>query len=135
MKRVLFIATLLCFVLQGCSDLGGPIADGLPQLDETVNGMTLSYGSNQKFRLCLDSWADAGYQWDYTLSDSNVANVDGAVTYRSNSPGVPGGLATATVVIHTGRSGDCKISLFEHQQWMKDVAPRKTVTFTVVVAG
>jgi hypothetical protein len=135
MKAALLIALLLCFVLQGCSDLGGPIIDGLPELNETVNGKTLLYGSNQRFKLFLDSWADAGYQWDYALSDSTVAFVDGAVTYRSNNPGVLGGLATATVVIHTGRSGDCRITFFEHQRWMKDVPPHKTVTFTVVVEG
>jgi predicted secreted protein len=135
MKAVLLIAALLCFVLQGCSDLGGPITDGLPELNETVNGTTLSYGSNQRFKLLLDSWIDAGYQWDYALSDSTVAMVEGAVTYRSNNPGVPGGLATAIVVVRTGCSGDCTISLFEHQRWMKDVPPRKTVTFTIVVQG
>ena len=135
MKAVVGIAALLCFVLQGCSDLGGPITDGLPELNENVDGKTLSCGSNQRLKLLLDSWIDAGYLWDYALSDSTVAFVEGAVTYRSNNPGVPGGLATATVIIRTGRSGNCTISLFEHQRWMKDVSPRKTVTFTIVVQG
>ena len=135
MKAVLFIAALLCYVLQGCSDLGGPIADGLPVLTETVDGKTLSYGTNQRFKLLLDSSIDAGYQWDYMLSDSTVASVEGEISYRSNNPGVPGGLATATVVFRTGRPGDCNISLFEHQRWLRDVTPRKTVTFRVLVQG
>jgi hypothetical protein len=134
MTRVLFIAALACFVLAGCSDLGGPTTDGLAQLDETVNGMTLSYGSNQRFKLCLDSWADAGYQWEYSLSDSSVAFVEGKVTYRQNNPDVAGGLSTATAVLCTGRTGRCRVTFIEHQIWMKDNPPRKTVTFTIVVS-
>jgi len=135
MKRVLFIAALLSVLLEGCSDLGGPLTDGLPQLDETVNGLTLSYGSHQRLKLCLDSWADAGYQWDYSLSNSSVAFVEGKVTYRQNNPDVDGGLSTATAIICTRRSGECKITFIEHQSWIKNVPPRKTVTFTVVVIG
>jgi opacity protein-like surface antigen len=133
MKTTFFIALVVCTVLTGCSDLGTPPVDGTPQLSEDVNGLTLSYPRGQKFKLSLDSWADAGYQWDYTLSDSAVVCVEGDVTYRSNNPGVPGGLATATVHFCTGHIGKCVVTMFEHQRWMTGVPPSTTVSFTVLV--
>jgi predicted secreted protein len=133
MKVALFIALVLCAALTGCSDLGTSPLDGTPQLNQTVDGLTISYVRGQKFILFLDSNIDAGCQWEYTLSDSSVVCVEGKVTYRSNNPGVLGGLATATVHFCTGHVGKCIVTMFEHQPWMIGVPPNKTVTFTVLV--
>jgi hypothetical protein len=43
MKVVLFIALVLCVALTGCSDVGAPPVDGTPQLNEDVDGLTISY--------------------------------------------------------------------------------------------
>ncbi len=133
MKVALFIAPVLCAALTGCSDLGTPPVDGTPQLNEAVDGLTISYVRGQRFILYLDSQIDAGCQWDYTLSDSTVVSVEGNVTYRSNNPSVLGGLATATVHFCTGHLGKCDVTMFEHQRWMIGVPPSKTVSFTVLV--
>ena len=74
-------AVVLLLLLGGCSEPSG--LNG-PMLDLTINGKTVYYATNQIFLLELDVAADAGYMWDYSISDTNVVRVD-STGYRPKS--------------------------------------------------
>jgi predicted secreted protein len=104
-------------------------------LDSSVNGKSLNYSAGQAFSLDLDVSADAGYQWDYTISEPAVVVVVSGSTIRPKNPGpvVPGGATMQTFYFRAAGRGQCTITLVERQGWMKDVPPIVTVEFTVVV--
>jgi hypothetical protein len=133
MKSPFHATILACFILPGCVQSTEPIEQGLSQLDATVNGKAVWYSPDQQFLLAVDSYADAGYQWDWEISDTLVVALVGNPSYKPNNPNVCGGLCTATFRFRTNMSGICVVNLIEHQRWMKDVAPRATVRFSVVV--
>jgi predicted secreted protein len=126
-------AILVCLLLLGCGHSTEPIELEPVHIDATVDGKTLQYMRDQEFALALDSYADAGYLWDWEISDTLVVSMMGEPSYKPNNPNVCGGLCTATFRFRTKMSGYCVVTLIEHQRWMKDVPPRCTVKFAILV--
>jgi predicted secreted protein len=129
------LAIVFCALLIGCAQSAEPDQVVVPQLDASVHGQSVSYPPAQAFELTLDSYSDAGYRWDCSISDSGVVALQGKPTYRQKTPGpiVPGGLSVAVFHFRANYPGTCVVTLVEHQRWMVDVPPRATVQFSVVV--
>jgi predicted secreted protein len=127
---------MLALLIAGCSELGEPLERGSSTLDETINGRSLWYPPGGTFAIVLEEEADAGFVWEYALSDSTVIRVD-SVTYKKYTPLPPpvpvGGSATKTIHFSATRRGQCEVYLYEHQPWMKNVPPWRVVRFSVFV--
>lgn len=134
MKPLSFLSVLLTVALSSCSHSTEPVPDNI-LLDASVNGKSLSYPSNQPFSVVLDVYADAGFQWDYTITNPAVVVSDRAPEYRQKNPGsiVPGGATVVTLYFRTTGKGECSVVLVQHQGWMKDVPPIATVQFSLTV--
>jgi predicted secreted protein len=137
MKNIHLTMLGLMILFLGCSDSSIPTQtqlDSSKQLDSSINGKNVAYTSNQRFSLELDLEADAGYQWDYTISDTTVVRID-STRYRPKSGNWNqiGGLTVETFYFYTKTAGNSTIDLIEHQGWVKDVPPIATVRFYVSV--
>ena len=121
----------LMILFLDCSDSSMPTQT---QLDSSINGKNVVYTSHQRFSLELDLAADAGYQWDYTISDTTVVRVD-STRYRPKSGNwnQDGGLTVETFYLCTKNAGKSTIGLIEHRGWEKDVPPIAVVRFNVSV--
>jgi len=104
-------------------------------IDSTVNGTTVSYLVSQRFRLELILQFDAGYQWDYTMSDTNAVCLD-STSYRpaSGNYNQVGGAAIESFHFRAIHAGTCNLRLFEHRGWESNIAPIDTVSFVVAVS-
>jgi len=104
------------------------------KLDSTINGTTMTYHSGQRFSLELDLNADSGYQWDYTISDTNVVRID-STNYRPKSGNwnQVGGITVENFHFRTMRYGKSEIKLKQLRAWLPTVPPIDTVIFSVLV--
>jgi len=132
------LGAVLLTVLMGCSRSSAPNNPDRhstgTELDSTVNGRMLTYPSNQRFSLELDVNADAGYQWDYLLSDTTVVRID-SINYRpkNGSWNIVGGLTVETIYFRTLHKGISAVDLIEHQIWLPRDPPIHMVRFFVTV--
>jgi predicted secreted protein len=131
MKGHGFLAFVLVLFLVGCSCPSSPID---PKLDSSISGKTFSSSGDQEFRLQLDVHFDGGYQWAYSISDTNVVRID-SVRYapKSRDRKLLGGVAIETLFFHTLRTGQSVITLTERRPWEKNIAPIDSLKFTVAV--
>lgn len=132
MKTASMVLFLL-FTFFGCKHSTEPIERGPVKLDATVNGKTVEYSAGQKIELNLEASVDGGYQWDNEISEPRVVSVEGVTTYTSRTPISVGGSCTASIMFVTNTPGRSTITLIEHRQWEKNVAPLHSLTFTIVV--
>jgi predicted secreted protein len=137
MKNHIWIAFVtVCFI--ACSKSSTPTNPPVNQnesvIDSTVNGSTVKYSVGERFRLDLIVHVDAGFQWDYTMSDTNAVCVD-STTYRPFNPDSirPGAAAIQAFHFRAFHTGTCSVRLIEHQPWEPNVAPIDTVSFAVKV--
>lgn len=132
MKTECLLSILVTVTFFACSH---PTQPAETPLDSSVNGKSLNFAVDQSFLLDLDVYADAGYQWDCTISEPAVVMADRGSTIRPKNPGpiVPGRPTVESFYFRTVGRGQSTISLIQHQSWMKDVPPIATVEFTVVV--
>jgi len=129
MKHILLLSLAL-FIFPGCSKSPQPTE---PQLGLDISGKHVVYLPNQQFSLELDLNADAGYQWDYDISDTTVLRID-STRYRSKSGEiVVGGLTVETFYFRTLTIGYCTVSLMERRGWERDTPPIHAIQFWVVV--
>ena len=127
----------LMILLFGCSDQGvnldspGPV--NVP-MNSAINGKTFTCSLNQTFSLELDLNADAGYQWDHSISDTSILHLD-STNYRPQSGDkfVDGGLTVETFYFRITSAGRCTIDLIQHRGWESGIRPIQTVHFAVVV--
>ena len=135
MKPLCCVYALVMLTLSGCSQPTGLNQQSGTPLDSSVNGKTVAYSLNQSFALDLDVQADAGYQWDCSISNPAVATTDQAPSFRpkNGGPVVPGGATVETFYFRTSAIGQSTITFIEHQSWLTNVPPLVTVEFTVVV--
>lgn len=126
-----FFIFIFSALIYGCIQTSGP--DGY-KYDSWVNGRTLVYPANTKFTLQLEVDADAGRQWDYTISDSNVLRID-STSYRpaSGNWNLVGGETIETFYFSTLRPGSAAVLMIQHQPWAPTTPPVDTLTFTVMV--
>lgn len=135
MKPCPLFLSLVSFALLSCNHATQPLERSAVPLDASVNGTIVACQPDQPITLDLDVSADAGYQWDCSVDNGSVLVTNGDPTFRQKNPGpvVPGGAVIETLYFRAASSGQCNVTLIEHQRWMKDVPPIKTVAFTVIV--
>jgi predicted secreted protein len=131
MKKYYFLFLIVISFLLGCSDSLLPTE---VKIDSTINGKNITIITNQKFALELDLNADAGYQWNYSISDTEVVRID-SVSFKPKSGNwnQDGGVTVETFYFVGKRTGQCLIGLIEHRVWEKDAPPISTVQFSVIV--
>lgn len=124
-------AILVVISVVGCARSISPIES---QWNSSIDGKLVQYSPNQKFNLQLDLNFDSGYQWDISLTDSNVVHVD-STSYRPKSGNYnqTGGLAIETFYFCTRNAGQSAVTLVEHRGWEHGVPAIDSLTFTVNV--
>jgi predicted secreted protein len=133
-KYVLVFISIILF-LSRCSGISQPAEFQLvsPVLGPEIDNQKLVCPPGQRFLLQLDLSADAGYQWDYYISDVTVIQLDSA-TYRPKSGElIWGGLTIETFYFRAAKQGLCSINLQELRGWEKDIPPISTLQFAVMV--
>jgi len=134
--------SLVCLVLalsicSGCTDEGVNVSpwDGTPLLDASIDGTAMTTGIDSRFRLELDVWADAGYQWDCSFSDSTVLQLEKTATraMSTSNPPAPGGVTLETFYFKAKAEGSCIVILIHHRAWMPSVPPQDSIGFRVDV--
>ena len=131
MKKYYLLFFIIISYLSGCSD---NVISSEDQFDISIDGQTITINTNQKFTLELDLHADGGYQWDYSISDTAVVQID-STSYRPQSGNwnQVGGVTIETFYFCGIRTGQCVVNLIEHRVWEKDVPPINSVQFSVIV--
>ncbi|HEY9165679.1 MAG TPA: protease inhibitor I42 family protein [Candidatus Kryptonia bacterium] len=132
--RYTLIVSVLLITFVGCNKSGNSLSPTEPKLDSTISGKTLAYSTNQRFLLELDLSADAGYQWDYSVSDSIVARID-STNYRPKSGNwnQVGGLTVESFFFRTMKPGTCLVVMVEHRGWEPNVPPIDSLKFFISV--
>jgi predicted secreted protein len=130
MKSYVSFIFILSSVLGNCSQPSSPIDQ---TLDSSVNGKTIYYTLNSNFTLTLDLNADAGYQWDYSITDTNIVKIDSTCFVpKSGNPDQIGGVTIETFYFCTMTTGQSKISFVERHSWDSDeMPPNNSISFTV----
>jgi predicted secreted protein len=131
MKSYSLLTFVLLVSLVGCSRPSSSID---AKLDSSISGKTFSSSRNEEFTLQLDVHFDGGYQWAYSIGDTNVVRVD-SIRYapKSRDRNRLGGVAIETLFFRTLRTGQSAVTLTERRSWEKNIAPIDSLTFTVVV--
>lgn len=131
MVKYLFSLIISTVLLLHCSD---DILAPAYQYDSSVNGKTVSASHNQQFILELDLAADAGYQWDLSISDSFVVKIDSTCKRpKSGKWNIDGGMTIETFYFKALKRGKCSVNIKEYQNWEPDVEPINKVQFDVIV--
>ena len=131
MKKYYLLFLVIISFLSGCSD---NVLSSEDQFDSSINGKSISITKNHQFILELDLNADAGYRWDYSISDASVVRID-STNYRPKSGdwNQVGGVTIETFYFCGIKKGNCIVNLFEHRAWESNIAPITTVHFNVIV--
>jgi len=133
MIRLTFVVSLL-LVLIAC-EKSNPVTGITPEepaFDSSINGQSLSYLRNQRFSLKLDLAADAGNQWEISMTDTTVVCVDSTAYWVK--PNQVGGLIAETFYFCTMKSGQSVITMIEHQPWKGGGPTVDSLAFTVTVS-
>lgn len=132
---LIFIPVILLFSCSKSSLQNEPNADSTElKLDSTINGTTITYHSGQRFSLELDLNADSGYQWDYSISDTNIVRIDSTRFRPKNGNwNQVGGITIENFHFYTMRYGRSDIKLMQLRGWLPSVPPIDTVRFSVLV--
>ena len=131
MKKYYLLFLVIISFLSGCSD---NVLSSEDQFDSSINGKSISITKNHQFILELDLNADAGYQWDYLLTDTAVIRID-STNYKPKSDNwnQDGGVTIETFYFCGIKSGNCIVNLFEHRVWESNVEPINNIQFNVIV--
>ena len=125
MKTCYLLLLVVISFSAGCSD---NILSTENQFDSSINGTSIRVNKNQQFILELDLNADAGYRWDYSISDASVVRID-STNYRPKSGdwNQVGGVTIETFYFCGIKKGNCIVNLFEHRAWESNIAPITTM--------
>ena len=131
MKTCYLLLLVVISFSAGCSD---NILSTENQFDSSINGTSIRVNKNQQFILELELNADAGYRWDYSISDASVVRID-STNYRPKSGdwNQVGGVTIETFYFCGIKKGNCIVNLFEHRAWESNIAPITIVHFNVIV--
>lgn len=131
MKYVLVSFCILCFT--ACSSMTKS-GDGV--IDRPFSAVDASreivLAPERSFEIVLPSNPTTGYSWTVTIEDVHVVqNVSHEyVADRSNRVGVGG---NTTWSLQTRSAGKTAVTYLYQKSWEKDVAPTRTVVFTIIV--
>ncbi|HUI31183.1 MAG TPA: protease inhibitor I42 family protein [Candidatus Acidoferrales bacterium] len=128
MKKYWIELFLIALLYPGCLKSTQPSQD---QSGKTINA---TYHPNQKFAFELNLNADAGYQWYYVISDSDVAKID-SVHFRPYSGRADqiGGLTIETFYCTAIRTGVCTFALRELRGWEINIPPIDSMRYVLLV--
>ena len=131
MKKHYLLFLIIISFLFGCSD---NVISTENQFDSSINGKNVSINKYHQFILELDLNADAGYQWDYSMTDTSVIRID-STNYRPKSGNwnQVGGVTIETFYFCGIKKGNCLINLFEHRVWESNIEPINTIQFNVII--
>ncbi|OGU51761.1 MAG: hypothetical protein A2080_13525 [Ignavibacteria bacterium GWC2_36_12] len=131
MKTYYLLLLIIIPFLSGCSD---NVLSTENQFDSSINGKSISINKNHQFILELDLNADAGYRWDYSMTDTSVIRID-STNYRPKSGNwnQVGGVTIETFYFCGIKKGNCTVNLFEHRVWESSISPINTIQFNVIV--
>ena len=122
---------IVLLTIVSCSHSSSPTE---PTWDSSINAKSVTYPRNQKFSLQLVLSADAGYQWNITMSDTTVLRVD-STSYRpkSGNQNQVGGLTIETFYFCTLNVGRSLINLAERRNWEQGKPAIDSLAFSVTV--
>ena len=131
MKKYYLLFLIIISFLFGCSD---NVISTENQFDSSINGKNVSINKNHQFILELDLNADAGYQWDYSMTDTSVIRID-STNYRPKSGNwnQVSGVTIETFYFCGIKKGNCIVNLFEHRVWESNIEPINNIQFNVIV--
>jgi predicted secreted protein len=131
MKKYYLLFLVIISFLSGCLD---NIVSTENQFDSSINGKIIRINKYHQFTLELDLNADAGYQWDYSMTDTSVVRID-STNYRPKSGNWNqiGGVSIETFYFCGIKKGNCRVKLFEHQAWESNIAPINTIQFNIII--
>jgi predicted secreted protein len=134
-SHVYLLLALFCWC--GCADEGVNVSpwDRTALLDASIQGKTMTTAVDSRFRLELEVWADAGYQWDCHSSDSTVLQLE-RTSIRGTStstPPAPGGSSLETFYFHATSEGRSAVTLIHHRSWLPTEPAADSVGFLVEV--
>lgn len=118
---------MILFLLYSCNNT---INQPNPQIIER----TMSVNINNEVIFELELHADGGYQWEYSISDTTVLQID-SINYRPKSGdwSQDGGITIEKFYFTAKRSGQCIILLNERRIWEEDIAPINSVKYSINV--
>jgi predicted secreted protein len=125
---------LIFFTLISLAACSQPTSTSDLELNSSIHGKTASYPRNQAFTLQLDLWADAGYEWQCSINDTNIVRIDSTrYAPKSGNWNQVGGLTVETFFFSTLRVGQTVVTLLERRPWEPNAPPIDSVAFTVLV--
>ena len=98
--------------------------------DDAAQPQTIKAG--EEIFIALPSNRTTGYAWSATVNDEKLISYEGNVYQRSSSS-TPGAGGQQLFVFHANRSGTTTIAFIYARPFETNVAPAKTLTFTITV--
>jgi hypothetical protein len=131
--KALVRSFLALFLWAGCADQGVSPIDGTFPLDANINRNQMTTAVDSRFRLELEVLADAGFQWDCSVSNPAVLTLD-SVSFRTLAvPPAVGGPVWETFYFCAKTKGASAVQLVHHQAWLPTEPPRDALSFLVYV--
>jgi len=122
---VLFVFPMLISLFWGCSDsVNNPNSDIMEQ--------NITVSANQSFSFELEVCSVCGYQWNYSISDTSVLQID-SLKYKPKSENLEeiGGITIETFYFTAKTKGFCTINLAEVRNWEVETEPINSVRYFV----
>ena len=98
----------------------------------TLPSVVVQVKTGDDFFIALPSNATTGYAWKAKIADGNVLSSEGNV-YQNPSSSAAGAGGQQLFVFHANASGTTSIAFAYARPWEKNVAPAKSVSYTVTV--
>ena len=132
--RLLSLLLLTSFLIQlGCQDHGVSVPEmSASQYEASIDGQNLKCTVNQRFTLTLGVSADGGYQWDWTIANPSVVQLD-STSVKPPLPPVVGGEAVEMFHFRTTGVGVSRVKLIQHRVWEPNIPPIGSIEFLLYV--
>lgn len=98
----------------------------------TLPSVVVQVKSGDDFFIALPSNATTGYSWKAHIADAKLITSEGNVYQNPTSSAVGAG-GQQLFIFHASGSGTTSIAFAYARPWEKNVAPAKSVSFTVTV--
>jgi len=131
MKGLQLFSVLLACSMSSCTQPSSPEE---PDLDASINDKTVYFRQSERFTLKLDLSADAGYEWEYSISDTHAVRIDSiSFAPKSGNWNQVGGTTVETFFFCAAHMGRSVIDLQERRRWEQSVPAIRVIRFTVLV--
>jgi predicted secreted protein len=133
MRRLRFACVALAVAILCCMAASAPVSALTPHspvFTDPAEAIAVQPGDD--FFIALASNETTGFRWSQTLSDGKIAAYEGNV-YQALGNGLPGAGGQQLFIYHANRTGSTTVVFTYARSFEPNVAPAKTVTFTVNV--